>query len=173
MSECNDNAELVKYSLAVLFVLSSITPPSDFVEPVSSSMLNVIKTSTVWFSKSFSEYILRYTQSWRVRQNALPVLLVFLYRNLAAFSDDMILEIVNCLIDCLGDENVEVRNTAAKVFAGVLRCSQRSQIPRLRVCLSTRRIVFAHLIEFYRNVSATRNKRPLFQGDRSLDITKH
>jgi len=39
---------------------------------------------------------------------------------------------VDALIVCLRDENVEVRTTAAKVFAGVLRCAQRSQIPSLR-----------------------------------------
>jgi proteasome activator subunit 4 len=41
--------------------------------------------------------------------------------------------ILDVFIDSLKDENLEVRNTAAKVFTGVLRCSQRSQIPNLRV----------------------------------------
>lgn len=34
---------------------------------------------------------------------------------------------------CLGDENVEVREMAAKTLAGILRCSQRHRIIPLRV----------------------------------------
>jgi proteasome activator subunit 4 len=47
MSELSDNAELVKYSLAVLFILSSITPPVEFVEPVAVKMIGVLQTAPV------------------------------------------------------------------------------------------------------------------------------
>jgi len=36
------------------------------------------------------------------------------------------------VISCLGDENVEVREMAAKVLSGLLRCSQRRRILPLR-----------------------------------------
>jgi len=116
MTELSDNAELVKYSTAVLFILPSITPLPDFVETISRSAIQMMKTS----------------QSWRVRQNTLLFLLVFFYRNMASFSTASINQILDVFIHGLKDENLEVRNTAAKVFAGVLRCSQRSQIPALR-----------------------------------------
>jgi len=35
-------------------------------------------------------------------------------------------------LDCLGDENVEVREMAAKTLAGVIRCSQRQGILPLK-----------------------------------------
>lgn len=37
------------------------------------------------------------------------------------------------LLECLSDENVEVREMAAKMLAGVVRCSQRQSIIPLRV----------------------------------------
>lgn len=75
-----------------------------------------------------------------MRQNALLFLLVFYYRNLASFSDASTKLILDAFIDGLRDDNLEVRNTAAKVFAGVLRSSQRSQIPGLRVSFHRRRL---------------------------------
>lgn len=48
-------------------------------------------------------------------------------------SDDIITRIVEVLLDCLKDDNVEVRQMAAKTLAGLLRCSKRSKIPELKV----------------------------------------
>jgi len=39
-------------------------------------------------------------------------------------------------MECLADENVEVREMASKTLAGVVRCSQRQSIIPLKVCLS-------------------------------------
>jgi len=38
------------------------------------------------------------------------------------------------LLDCLGDENVEVREMASKALSGIVRCSQRQSIIPLKVC---------------------------------------
>ncbi|KZS93077.1 ARM repeat-containing protein [Sistotremastrum niveocremeum HHB9708] len=116
MSELSDNPELIKYSVSVLFILSAVTPPHEMIEPVANTIMEVIKTST----------------SWKVRHNALPALIVFFYRNLPNFSQRAIQNITEILVVCLSDENVEVRTIASKVFSGVVRCSQRSQIPSLR-----------------------------------------
>ena len=37
-------------------------------------------------------------------------------------------------LDCLGDENVEVREMASKALSGIVRCSQRQSIIPLKVC---------------------------------------
>ena len=42
---------------------------------------------------------------------------------------------MDVLLDCLSDENVEVREMASKVFSGVVRCSQRQSIIPLKVGL--------------------------------------
>jgi len=40
---------------------------------------------------------------------------------------------MDVLLDCLSDENVEVREMASKVLSGVVRCSQRQSIVPLKV----------------------------------------
>ncbi|EEB96494.1 hypothetical protein MPER_04362 [Moniliophthora perniciosa FA553] len=39
---------------------------------------------------------------------------------------------MDVLLECLGDENVEVREMASKVLSGVVRCSQRQSIVPLK-----------------------------------------
>jgi proteasome activator subunit 4 len=75
------------------------------------------------------------SQSWRVRLHALPALVVFFYRNLLSISQDGVAKVMDILLDCLADENVEVREMASKVFSGVVRCSQRQSILRLKVAI--------------------------------------
>ena len=72
-------------------------------------------------------------QSWRIRLKALPTLLVFYYRNLMSIPEDTTSKIMEVLLDCLADENVEVRDMASKMLSGVVRCSQRHSIPLLKV----------------------------------------
>ena len=40
---------------------------------------------------------------------------------------------MDILLECLADENVEVREMASKVFSGVVRCSQRQNVLPLKV----------------------------------------
>ncbi len=40
---------------------------------------------------------------------------------------------MDMLVDCLGDENVEVREMASKSLSGIVRCSQRQSIIPLKV----------------------------------------
>lgn len=76
-----------------------------------------------------------FIKSWRIRLHALPALVVFFYRNLLSISQDGVSQVMDVLLDCLGDENVEVREMASKVLAGVVRCSQRQSIVQLKVGL--------------------------------------
>jgi proteasome activator subunit 4 len=73
-------------------------------------------------------------QSWRIRLNALPTLVVFFYRNLLSISNSGATQVMEVLLDCLGDENVEVREMASKALSGIVRCSQRQSIIPLKVC---------------------------------------
>lgn len=75
------------------------------------------------------------SQSWRVRLHALPALVVFFYRNLLSISQDGVAKVMDILLDCLADENVEVREMASKMFSGVVRCSQRQSILLLKVAI--------------------------------------
>lgn len=47
MSELNDNAELSMYSSGVLYILSTVTPPQEFVELVVDSIITTIRLSPV------------------------------------------------------------------------------------------------------------------------------
>ncbi|KAI0728586.1 ARM repeat-containing protein [Fomitopsis betulina] len=116
MSELNDNSELQKYSSAVLYILSAVDPPEEYLGIIASNFLQAIKSST----------------SWRIRLKALPTLLVFYYRNLMSIPGDTTSKIMEVLLDCLADENVEVRDMASKMLSGVVRCSQRHSIPSLK-----------------------------------------
>jgi len=116
MSELNDNSELQSYSSAVLYILSAVTPPTEYVEVILDNFILGIKSS----------------MSWRVRLHALPALVVFFYRNLLSISQDGVAKVMDILLDCLADENVEVREMASRVFSGVVRCSQRQSILLLK-----------------------------------------
>lgn len=50
MSELNDSAELQKYSSAVLYVLSAVAPPADYIEVIADSFIDAIKSSGVRLS---------------------------------------------------------------------------------------------------------------------------
>lgn len=116
MSELKDSSELQMYSTAVLYVLSAITPPVEYVDKILENFVYAIKSS----------------QSWRIRLNALPALVVFFYRNLLTISQESVSQVMDVLLDCLGDENVEVREMASAALSGVVRCSQRQSILPLK-----------------------------------------
>ncbi|EIN13635.1 hypothetical protein PUNSTDRAFT_94829 [Punctularia strigosozonata HHB-11173 SS5] len=116
MSELNDSSELQLYSAAVLYVLSAVTPPPEYTGIIMEHFVNAIKSS----------------EAWRIRLNALPTLVVFLFRNLLGIPDDQLTSVTDALLDCLADENVEVREMASKAVSGVVRCSQRHRIVPLK-----------------------------------------
>ncbi|KAH8120588.1 hypothetical protein DFH11DRAFT_1838384 [Phellopilus nigrolimitatus] len=116
MTDLNDNPELQIYSTSFLYVLSAVTPPKEFVEIIADKFISTIQSSV----------------SWKIKLNGLPILIVFFYRNLIGFSEACVSRIVEAVITCLSDENVEVREMAAKLLSGLLRCSQRRRILPLR-----------------------------------------
>lgn len=126
MTEFNDNVELQTYSTAVLYVLSAFTPPVEYIGAILTNFVVAIKSS----------------KSWRIRLQALPPLVVFFYRNLLSISPEGVAGVMDMLVDCLGDENVEVREMASKSLSGIVRCSQRQSIIPLknRFITMTRRV---------------------------------
>ncbi|KAJ7462735.1 armadillo-type protein [Mycena galericulata] len=116
MSELNDSSDLQVYSSAVLYVLSAVAVPDVYVPEILENFVSAIKSST----------------SWRIRLHALPALVVFFYRNLFSISAEGVTKVMGVLLDCLADENVEVRSMTSKVLSGVVRCSQRQSIVPLK-----------------------------------------
>ncbi|KAJ7071512.1 hypothetical protein C8F01DRAFT_1110832 [Mycena amicta] len=116
MSELNDSSDLQVYSSAVLYVLSAVAVPDVYVPSILENFVDAIKSST----------------SWRIRLHALPAFVVFFYRNLLSIPSEGVTKVMDVLLDCLADENVEVRQMAAKVLSGVVRCSQRQSIVPLK-----------------------------------------
>ncbi|KAJ7666470.1 hypothetical protein B0H17DRAFT_1162570 [Mycena rosella] len=116
MSELNDSSDLQVYSSAVLYVLSAVAVPEEYVQEILNNYVSAIKSS----------------DSWRIRLHALPALVVFFYRNLLSISAEGVTKVMDVLLDCLADENVEVRQMASKVLSGVVRCSQRQSIVPLK-----------------------------------------
>lgn len=55
MSELNDSSELQTYSSAVLYVLSAVTPPPEFIAVIADNFINAIKSSTVGQTLTISE----------------------------------------------------------------------------------------------------------------------
>ncbi|KAH7927359.1 hypothetical protein BV22DRAFT_1031842 [Leucogyrophana mollusca] len=116
MSELNDNPELQKYSSAVMNALSTLYLSQEFVDEILESLIASIKSST----------------SWRLRLHALPALVVFFYRNLMSMSPSAVSKVMEVLLECLSDENVEVREMSSKTLSGIVRCSQRQSIIPLK-----------------------------------------
>ena len=50
MAELNDSSELQKYSQAVLYILSAVPPPPEYVELIADNFLAAITSSTVNFN---------------------------------------------------------------------------------------------------------------------------
>ncbi|KIK95621.1 hypothetical protein PAXRUDRAFT_826811 [Paxillus rubicundulus Ve08.2h10] len=116
MSELNDNPDLQKYSSAVLQVMSGIYLPPTFAEAVLEKLVEAIHSS----------------KSWRIRLHTLPALVLFFYRNLLMISPGGVSKIMDVLLECLADENVEVREMSSKTLSGIVRCSQRQNIVPLK-----------------------------------------
>ncbi|KAF9270517.1 hypothetical protein L218DRAFT_889040 [Marasmius fiardii PR-910] len=116
MSELNDNPDLQNYSTAVQYILSAITPLSDYIPTILDMFAGAIKSS----------------ESWRIRHHTLPAMIVFFYRNLLYIPPESVTKIMEVLLECLADENVEVREMASKMLSGVVRCSQRQSIVSLK-----------------------------------------
>jgi hypothetical protein len=47
MSELNDSSDLHTYSTAVLYILSAVSPPIEYVEAILSHFVTTIKSTTV------------------------------------------------------------------------------------------------------------------------------
>ena len=134
MSELNDNPELQKYSAAVSQVMSGVYVPATFAEEALEKLVEAIQFSKVREAVFACSYdMMKLLQSWRIRLHTLPVLVMFFYRNLLMISPGGVSKVMDVLLECLGDENVEVREMSSKTLSGIVRCSQRQNIIPLKV----------------------------------------
>ena len=133
MSELSDNPDLQAYSSGVLYVLSALTPLSDYVNPILDQFVTSIESSTVSETTFAMSSFLIVSQSWRTRLHGLPAVAIFFFRNLLTLSQAQIDRVLSLLLDCLSNENVEVREVASKVLSSVVRTSQRQSILPLKV----------------------------------------
>ncbi|KAF9243864.1 hypothetical protein BU15DRAFT_71975 [Melanogaster broomeanus] len=117
MSELNDNPDLQKYSSAVLQVMSGIYLSPAFAETILDILVEAIHSS----------------KSWRIRLHTLPALVMFFHRNLLMISPGGVSKVMDVLLECLADENVEVREMSSKTLSGIVRCSQRQTIVPLKL----------------------------------------
>lgn len=58
-----------------------------------------------------------------------------------SMSSGLVTRVMDALLECLADENVEVREMASKMLSGVVRCSQRQSIIPLKVSGSAEKIL--------------------------------
>ena len=63
----------------------------------------------------------------------MPTLVVYFYRNMMAISPAGVKRTMSAVLDCLADENVEVREMASKALSGIVRSSQRQSVVPLKV----------------------------------------
>lgn len=47
MSELQDSSDVQQYSSGVLFIMASINPPQELIEPYTESLIDSVKTSSV------------------------------------------------------------------------------------------------------------------------------
>lgn len=61
MSELNDSSELQRYSSAVLYILSAVNAPPDYVEIIAEHFLSAIRSSDVspFYTVADEPYIYR------------------------------------------------------------------------------------------------------------------
>ncbi|PAV21860.1 ARM repeat-containing [Pyrrhoderma noxium] len=116
MTELNDNPELSAFSSGLLLLLSSTTPPREYIGLILDEMITSVRS----------------TSSRKIKITVLPILTIFYYRNILEISEELSSQLLEVVISCLADENVEVRSIAAKLLSGLLRCSQRRNILPLR-----------------------------------------
>ena len=58
-----------------------------------------------------------------------------------SMSSGLVTRVMDALLECLADENVEVREMASQMLSGVVRCSQRQSIIPLKVSGSAEKIL--------------------------------
>ncbi|KAK9764613.1 Proteasome activator BLM10 [Basidiobolus ranarum] len=71
------------------------------------------------------------SSSWHLRSKSLPVLQIFLFRNLFSIDEQSWKEVMDILIKALLDSQLEVRTMASNTISGLVRCSQRGSIDYL------------------------------------------
>ncbi|ORX46182.1 hypothetical protein BCR36DRAFT_332117 [Piromyces finnis] len=111
-----EDTELQEYNINILYMLSQIIYPQSMVEQLMNQLLDTIRTTT----------------SWHIKMKILPILQVFFFKHLFYISSELKDKIINLLADTLQDSRIEVRQLANETLSGIIRCSSRESIERLK-----------------------------------------
>ncbi|KDN43334.1 hypothetical protein K437DRAFT_274941 [Tilletiaria anomala UBC 951] len=117
MLELHDNRELSVEARKVLTRISTFPYASESVPLLVHQIIDLIRSSK---------------ESWRLRLDALPVLQVVYFQNLFYLDPPLMQDIIELLFGLLTDPHLEVREMAATTLSGIVRCSQRKLIKRLK-----------------------------------------
>ncbi|WFD08563.1 Proteasome activator BLM10 [Malassezia vespertilionis] len=108
--------------------------------PELSAIANAVLVKVVSFPFTFSQaqplmrqflHMIRGSESWHARLDALPLLQIAYFQNLFYLTHDTMQDVITLLLDLLQDKHLEVREMAAATISGIVRCSQRSMVKDL------------------------------------------
>ncbi|CAH7687375.1 hypothetical protein PPACK8108_LOCUS22155 [Phakopsora pachyrhizi] len=115
MHEMIDNQELSRLSNAVMLSLAWMPWPGGMVDSILVALLRLSQAS-----------------SWKIRLDVLKILRVFFFHQLFMLSRPQVEEILEFLCIHLEDTNAEVREAAAVTLSGIVHCSERTSILKLK-----------------------------------------
>ncbi|RGB33631.1 hypothetical protein C1646_815894 [Rhizophagus diaphanus] len=116
MQDVNDDQDLQVMATHVLNIIASYPYPPDMVPMMIDKFVEILTESS----------------SWHVRVKALPVLQVFFFKHLFMLGKDKTDKVMDVVSGMLKDNQIEVRQLAAVTLSGLIRCSQREAISKLK-----------------------------------------
>ncbi|CAG8443048.1 10173_t:CDS:10 [Funneliformis mosseae] len=116
MQDVNDDQDLQSMATHVLNIIASYPYPPDMIPMMIDKFVEILTESS----------------SWHIRVKALPVLQVFFFKHLFMLSKDKTDKVMDVVSRMLKDSQIEVRQLAAVTLSGLIRCSQREAISKLK-----------------------------------------
>ncbi|CAI2164709.1 4841_t:CDS:10 [Funneliformis geosporum] len=116
MQDVNDDQDLQSMATHVLNIIASYPYPPDMIPMMIDKFVEILTESS----------------SWHIRVKALPVLQVFFFKHLFMLSKEKTDKVMEVVSKMLKDNQIEVRQLAAVTLSGLIRCSQREAISKLK-----------------------------------------
>ncbi|ORY02341.1 hypothetical protein K493DRAFT_312115 [Basidiobolus meristosporus CBS 931.73] len=110
----DDDQELQKFATGALELLFQNNLPPSMLREIIEMFRGLLKSP-----------------SWHLRSKSLPVVQIFLFRNLFGVDERSWREVIDMLVEALLDPQLEVRTMASNTISGLVRCSQRNSIEEL------------------------------------------
>ncbi|KAI9321667.1 hypothetical protein BX666DRAFT_1850314 [Dichotomocladium elegans] len=116
MQEVHEDPDLQEMASSILTSVMQFPYPPTIAEKLMDEVIHVLERS----------------ESWRIRSRMLSMLQVFFFRNLFNMKSEQIVHVMSTVSSLLLDTQIEVRQMAATTLGGLVRCSQREAIARVR-----------------------------------------